>query len=345
MIECGWMCNGPSSSRLWHETQSSWCFFFFSPELKQVILLPKLHQIPPVGHDGCVNTTTEASGHIFSDVPGLIRCFFSTSYTLLQVTQLGLIRSQLVSRWLAALTPWFTSLEPQPSWSSLCRFGGTADGSLLPLFPRCPTDWRLWLENGLQIPCIQPPLRETLLSTLPADSCWPDLCTWKASFQKPLLSDLPMGWSVPAAPLAWWIQTPAPCLVTGWWLQCSWGTSAAVWGPVQQLPVPCRGQDACRCSFGLFWLLPSFDKGDSLLGGSGPLGPLNSCADGFSDDLQDLTMPPTVPSLSKCLCTAAEDVLQGCSLGTQWARWCLCFAPSMQIWWASKLSPGHFPLN
>lgn len=57
---------------------------------------------------------------------------------------------------------------------------------------------------------------------------------------------------------------------------------------------------ACRCSFGGIWLLPSSDKCVGQLGG--PIRPLNSCADGFSDGLQDMIMPPSVPPLPKCLC-------------------------------------------
>ena len=77
-----------------------------------------------------------------------------------------------------------------------------------------------------------------------------------------------------------------------------------------------------------------------------------------------LVIPPPVPTISKCPSTATEDVFQGSSLGTQWACWCLCYAPYVQIWRAwkhvihclneefdavrlgfSKLSPGHFPFN
>ena len=92
--------------------------------------------------------------------------------------------------------------------------------------------------------------------------------------------------------------------------------------------------------------------------------PCQSCADGFSNGLEDLVMPPPVPTISKCPCIATEDVFQGSSLGTQWACWCLCYAPCVQIWRAwkhvihcldeefdavrlgfPKLSPGHFPFN
>ena len=99
----------------------------------------------------------------------------------------------------------------------------------------------------------------------------------------------------------------------------------------QQLPVSCRRQDAGRSSSGRSWLVTSSDKGDGFLGGSELLCSRQSCADGFSNGLEDLVMPPPVSTISKCPCTATEDVFQGSSLGTQWACWCLCHAPCVQI--------------
>ena len=149
------------------------------------------------------------------DVSGL-----STSYALLQVTQLGLIRPQLVSRWLASyqdsMAPlfWATAILrlSLPHW---WYCGWLSSFSL----PRCQNYWRLWPRNGLQILWNQPPQGNTLLSNQPADSHWPVLCTWKASSQRLLPSDLPTGLSAPAALLPWWTQTQGQCLVAGWWLQ------------------------------------------------------------------------------------------------------------------------------
>ena len=66
----------------------------------------------------------------------------------------------------------------------------------------------------------------------------------------------------------------------------------------QQLPVSCRRQDACRSSSGRSWLVTSSDKGNGFLGGSELLCPCQSCADGFSNGLEDLVMPPPVPTIS-----------------------------------------------
>lgn len=79
----------------------------------------------------------------------------------------------------------------------------------------------------------------------------------------------------------------------------------------QQLSVPCQGQ-ACRRSCAGIWLLSSSDKGNGLLGWLAKLRPFKSSADGFSVGLHGLIMPPSVPPPSKCLCTAAEDVLLPC---------------------------------
>ena len=83
----------------------------------------------------------------------------------------------------------------------------------------------------------------------------------------------------------------------------------------QQLPVSCRRQDACRCSSGRSWLVPTSEKGDGFLGGSELLCPRQSSANGFSNVLEDLVISHVL-TISKCPCTATEDVFQGSSLET-----------------------------
>ncbi|XP_061880329.1 zinc finger protein 569-like [Entelurus aequoreus] len=51
--------------------------------------------------------------------------------------------------------------------------------------------------------------------------------------------------------------------------------------------------------FSRSWRVPSSDKGNGFLGGVEPFFPCESCANGFSNGLQDLVMPPPVPSISK----------------------------------------------
>lgn len=114
------------------------------------------------------NTSADASGHIFSDVPGIM-CVsgLSASYILLQTTQLRLIRPQHVYRWLASYWPHGYPLSPQPSLGSLCYICGVADGSYPPLSldvlcavgsgqgPRCKAP----MPSG-HLACIhQPPLQ------------------------------------------------------------------------------------------------------------------------------------------------------------------------------------------
>lgn len=71
-----------------------------------------------------------------------------------------------------------------------------------------------------------------------------------------------------------------------------------------------------------WWVLaaPQLNKGNGLLGRSGPLRPHNSC-----DQLQRWSSGPAHASigtsLSKSLYAVAEDVLWGSTLGVQWARW------------------------
>ena len=99
----------------------------------------------------------------------------------------------------------------------------------------------------------------------------------------------------------------------------------------QQLPVFHRGQDTCWSSSGRGWLSPSSDKGDWSFGGSKLLCPHKSCTDGFSNVLEDLIMPPSIPAISKGPSAAAEDVFQGFLLGAQGACRCLCYASCVQV--------------
>lgn len=80
--------------------------------------------------------------------------------------------------------------------------------SSIPLW--CPNCWRVWLNNGLRILCIQSPLGDTSLSIQPTDSCWSVLHTWRARFQR----FHPMGLSAPAAMMvaAIWLENFSCCL-------------------------------------------------------------------------------------------------------------------------------------
>ena len=159
------------------------------------------------------------------DVSGL-----STSYALLQVTQPGLIRPQLVSRWLASYHD--SPLLSHSHLEALSAASVVLWMALLFLSPSMPKLLKALAKERAANP-LHPTStgNYTLLSNQPADSHWPVLRTWKASSQRLLPSDLPTGLSAPAALLAWWTQTQGQCLVAGWWLQYGWGTSADVQGP------------------------------------------------------------------------------------------------------------------
>ena len=152
-----------------------------------------------------------------SDVSGLL-----TYYALLHVINPGLIRLQLVFRWLAsyhdsmALLFWATAiLRASLPYRWYC--GWLSSFSL-------PLDAQTAECSGQGTGCkpLHPTSSGRHLALQPA--CWlsegPVPRPWIASSQRLLPGGLPMGWSAPAALLACWTQTQGQCLVAGWWLQC-----------------------------------------------------------------------------------------------------------------------------
>lgn len=167
----------------------------------------------------------------------------------------------------------------------------------------------LWPGSGLRNPCNPLWLGDTLLSNQPAGSRWTVLCTSRASFHWLPPSGLPSGLSAPVVRPVWRNQKEGHQV----WLQggdCSVARKHQLQLEVHpKLPFPHQIEEVCRwCSLGGTWLLSNSNKGDGLLGGSAPLHTLKSCADCFSDGLQDLIMSPTVLSFPQSPWAAAENV-------------------------------------
>lgn len=174
------------------------------------------------------------SAHIFSDVLGI-----STSYTLLQITQLKLIRSQLVPRWqVSYFAPWFSTEV----------LSDTSMVSWITLLLLCPSMPNV-LDSLARDPC--PPA--ALSAKVPH--------TWQVFFQRPSLHNLPRGLLIPAWWLAWSIQRGY--LASSWWSLYAEGNFSCL-HVHQQVPGPCGDQHSCRCTCSGNRQCPSLKKGNGL---------------------------------------------------------------------------------